>query len=105
MNMFIRNWMNGGNSNLQTLVFRLNQVDFDIILNGIPSVWRETPDDMSYDMGYNKDEPEYFNDIIEIRNVNGVVASIVIDIGKSNFFFIYVWPDFKGQPYPLEPLV
>uniref|UniRef100_A0A1I7UMK6 FBA_2 domain-containing protein n=1 Tax=Caenorhabditis tropicalis TaxID=1561998 RepID=A0A1I7UMK6_9PELO len=106
MNLFIRNWINGGNSNLQAVVMRLKLVDTEIIMNGIPAVWRETEEDLSYELGEDKtNEPDYFDYFFEIRNINGVVASIVADDGIDKFFFIYVWPDFKGQPYPLEPIL
>uniref|UniRef100_A0A1I7UMK9 DUF4926 domain-containing protein n=1 Tax=Caenorhabditis tropicalis TaxID=1561998 RepID=A0A1I7UMK9_9PELO len=83
----------------------MNQIDLDIILNDIPALWTQTADDISYDLGDRVDQPDHFNSFIEIRNVNGVVASIVIELGETNYFFIYVWPDFKGNPYPLEPIV
>uniref|UniRef100_A0A1I7UAS4 FBA_2 domain-containing protein n=1 Tax=Caenorhabditis tropicalis TaxID=1561998 RepID=A0A1I7UAS4_9PELO len=50
MNLFIRNWINGGNSNLQAVVMRLKLVDTEIIMNGIPAVWRETEEDLSYEL-------------------------------------------------------
>uniref|UniRef100_A0A1I7UMK0 FBA_2 domain-containing protein n=1 Tax=Caenorhabditis tropicalis TaxID=1561998 RepID=A0A1I7UMK0_9PELO len=90
MNLFIRNWMNGGNSNLGTLIFRLKQLDVQIIMNEIPFVSRETPNDFIYNMpGRNK--PHYFESIMEVRNVNGVVASIVAYIGVEKFYFSYMY--------------
>uniref|UniRef100_A0A1I7UMK1 FBA_2 domain-containing protein n=1 Tax=Caenorhabditis tropicalis TaxID=1561998 RepID=A0A1I7UMK1_9PELO len=90
MNLFVRNWINGGNSNLRSLIFVLNQVDIQTILNGIPAGFMKMRNHITS---------------IEIRNVNGVIASIVTENGNHKDFCIYVWPDYKGQPYPLEPIV
>uniref|UniRef100_A0A1I7UMK3 FBA_2 domain-containing protein n=1 Tax=Caenorhabditis tropicalis TaxID=1561998 RepID=A0A1I7UMK3_9PELO len=117
MNLFIRNWINGGNSNLRSLAFRLNNLNLETILNGIPSVLRTAPGSMPYNWCplssfyslFSVLPPELitfcFDQFFEIRNVNGVVASIVVERVANDDFILLTWPDYKGQPYPVELIV
>uniref|UniRef100_A0A1I7UMJ7 FBA_2 domain-containing protein n=3 Tax=Caenorhabditis tropicalis TaxID=1561998 RepID=A0A1I7UMJ7_9PELO len=105
MRMLLILWILGWNPNLQTLEFRLKNLDLQTILNGVPAIYRETPEDLSYKWSDGEEEPRYFDYFFEIRNVNGAVASIVADNGPNEFFSLYVWPDRNGQQYPLERIV
>uniref|UniRef100_A0A1I7UML0 F-box domain-containing protein n=1 Tax=Caenorhabditis tropicalis TaxID=1561998 RepID=A0A1I7UML0_9PELO len=105
MNLFVRNWINGGHWNLRTLILLIEQLDFHIILNDIPFVWRETPDDFIYNLAYEEYDIRGTEPVIEIRNVNGVIGWIMLHNDVENSFTFYIWPDWEGKPYPLEPIV
>uniref|UniRef100_A0A1I7UMK4 FBA_2 domain-containing protein n=2 Tax=Caenorhabditis tropicalis TaxID=1561998 RepID=A0A1I7UMK4_9PELO len=83
----------------------MKNLNLQTVLYGIPAIWRETPEDLSYKWSDGEDEPRYFDYFFEVRNLNGAVASIVADNGPNEFFSLYVWPDQNGQQYPLGPLV
>uniref|UniRef100_A0A1I7UMK2 FBA_2 domain-containing protein n=1 Tax=Caenorhabditis tropicalis TaxID=1561998 RepID=A0A1I7UMK2_9PELO len=89
MNLFFRNWLNGGNSNLRTLILSLQNVNIQTVLNGIPSVLRETPNNFLYN-GPEMEINHYFSRFFEIRSANGDVASIVTDNGvHKDFLFSF----------------
>ncbi|CAL2036297.1 unnamed protein product [Caenorhabditis brenneri] len=101
MNSFLKNWMNGGNSNLGFLKLGLLSIDVEVILNGIQFVRRV------HRMVYHHwtGEPEKrFSASYELRKSDGTIASIVMDDEQIRGFYMFVWPDCKMRPYPIQEL-
>uniref|UniRef100_A0A1I7TER5 FBA_2 domain-containing protein n=1 Tax=Caenorhabditis tropicalis TaxID=1561998 RepID=A0A1I7TER5_9PELO len=85
MNSFLKSWMNGGNSIMKYLSVRMKKYDLRSILNGFEL------DSQSL----------HFHSGIEIRRKSdGKVA--LIRMSGVRTFSMYVWPDWKGLPYPVD---
>uniref|UniRef100_A0A1I7TER6 F-box domain-containing protein n=1 Tax=Caenorhabditis tropicalis TaxID=1561998 RepID=A0A1I7TER6_9PELO len=99
INSFLNNWMNGGNSIMKFLYLRVKQFDLQSILNGFEVVARRFPNPLLFN--WFDGRPLYFNYGMEIRRESdGKVA--LIRMYEDGSFKMYVWPDWKGLPYPLD---
>uniref|UniRef100_A0A1I7TMM4 FBA_2 domain-containing protein n=2 Tax=Caenorhabditis tropicalis TaxID=1561998 RepID=A0A1I7TMM4_9PELO len=101
VNLFLNQWMNGGNPKLRRLYLRLKHFILGTILNGIEGIWRDDHDWITYTSFDNL--KCQFNSSFEIRRNDGTIASIV-STGRfeQQDFSVYIWPDYKGVPYPLN---
>uniref|UniRef100_A0A1I7TER7 FBA_2 domain-containing protein n=1 Tax=Caenorhabditis tropicalis TaxID=1561998 RepID=A0A1I7TER7_9PELO len=91
--------MNGGNSNLKFVYLGLKQYDLLSILKGFGVVSRWLPNPFLFN--WFDGRPLYFHSGIEIRRKSdGKVA--LIRMYEDGAFTMYVWPDWKGLPYPVD---
>ncbi|CAL2035996.1 unnamed protein product [Caenorhabditis brenneri] len=102
LNFFLRNWLNGRNSNLGFWFLRLKSFSIEVILNGLEVIVRDHPNGIKYHLYY-KDTLE-FGKSYELRRNDGKIASIVIHSLENKELCMCVWPDFNGKPYPVQEL-
>uniref|UniRef100_A0A1I7TMM7 FBA_2 domain-containing protein n=1 Tax=Caenorhabditis tropicalis TaxID=1561998 RepID=A0A1I7TMM7_9PELO len=102
MNLFLNHWMNGGNPKLRRIFLRLKHFDLDTILNGIEGKWRKNHNWITYN-SFDETECKLPSSSFEIRRNDGTIASIVSSgLFERRGFYLFVWPDYKGLPYPLD---
>ncbi|CAL2035967.1 unnamed protein product [Caenorhabditis brenneri] len=102
MNSFVKNWLNGGNSNLGYLDLRLKSIRAETVLDGIEFVERNHGKEVNY---VHFEEPPYeFRSSYEIKRSDGTYASILINLEGYMEFIMAVWPDWNGNQYPVEEM-
>ncbi|CAL2035997.1 unnamed protein product [Caenorhabditis brenneri] len=100
INSFLKNWLNGGNSNLGFLIFDMKLINVDVILNGLEVVHRDHPIGIKY--FFEPEQGASFNSWYELKRSDGAIASILIEDGANDYFEMCVWPDIYGRPYPVQ---
>ncbi|CAL2036001.1 unnamed protein product [Caenorhabditis brenneri] len=98
VNFFLKNWQNGGNSNLGYCQFGLNSIDIDVILNGLEVNVRNHRVEIEY--VYIDGSKLPISKSYEIKRNDGTIASIVMENGEDQSFEMVVWPDWHGNHYP-----
>ncbi|CAL2035995.1 unnamed protein product [Caenorhabditis brenneri] len=102
MNLFVKHWLNGGNSNLGYLSLRLKSVRAEIIFDGIEFAERDHAKEIEY--VHIEEPPCKFRSSYQIKRSDGIYASILMNVEENLDFAIVVWPDWDGNLYPVEEM-
>ncbi|EGT47733.1 hypothetical protein CAEBREN_22806 [Caenorhabditis brenneri] len=102
MNSFLKNWLQGGNSELRCLFLRLPLTYDEVVLDGLEAVQRKSVNKIEYN--HFKNNIFKFSSSFELKKNDGTIASLGVENGINRQFVMVVWPDLLNKPYPAHEM-